>query len=41
LRGQLRAKLKKLNTKDLFIKGAYIQGLNLVENRCEIKKIEL
>jgi len=41
LRGQVRDKLKKFKTKDLFTKGIYIQQPNLVENRGEIKKIDI
>ena len=41
MRGQVRDKLKKFKTKDLFTKGIYIQQPNLVENRGEIKKIDI
>jgi hypothetical protein len=37
--GQLWAKLKKYKTKDLFSKGARIQGPNLVKNRGEIEEV--
>jgi hypothetical protein len=39
LRGQLRAKLKKFKTKDLFEKGARIPGPNSIKNRGEIEEI--
>jgi hypothetical protein len=34
---QLKAKLKKSGTKDLFSKDARIRGLNSIENRGEIE----
>jgi hypothetical protein len=37
--GQLRVKLKKLKTKNLFTKDARIQGLNSIENKGEIEEI--
>ena len=39
LKGQLRAKLKKFKTKDLFEKGARIPGPNSIKNRGEIEEI--
>jgi hypothetical protein len=37
--GQLWAKLKKYKTKDLFSKGARIQGSNLVKNKGGIEEV--
>jgi hypothetical protein len=39
-RGQLRAKLKKLGTKDLSTKNTQIQGINSIENMVEIEQIK-
>jgi hypothetical protein len=39
-RGQLRAKLKKLGTKDLSTKNTQIQGINSIENMGEIEQIK-
>jgi len=39
-RGQLRAKLKKLGTKDLSAKNTQIQGINSIENM-ELNKLEV
>jgi hypothetical protein len=38
--GQLRAKLMKFKTTDLFALGAWIQGSNLVENMGVIEEIK-
>jgi hypothetical protein len=38
-KSQLRAKLMKLGTKDLSTKNAQIQGINSIENMCEIEQI--
>jgi len=39
-RGQLRAKLKKLGSKDLSTKNTQIQGINSIENMVEIEQIK-
>jgi hypothetical protein len=39
-KGQLRAKLKKFRTKDVFAKGVWIRGPNSIENMGEIEEIK-